>query len=368
MTTVQVATATIPVMIRRHNPYAKSFDGSLSASFDRNAPPASNYPTTCLECSHTSNTTPSRPIQASNLSHPRLSVSAPCTGGTPPSDGAFDVHSDSDDHEAPSAQLPALLGGNQAVASPYHNRVYNGITAPAASASLPLDAAALSAFLNAAGCPIDTPCPAGFVFTVYNGDISQHFNVHSETVQITRGSIKYVDHHARYGQQTRFRFQLCNNYLQHKCAKLSECSYIHATVLPKPSEVHLNPFAPRRLAADRHGHGHDVPMTAQDDPSIADAYETLPKGYALRVYAPNDKGPQEPQMIPSEMIILTAGAIAAKRCSLGGDAAPGARPRHCAHYQFKRLCNLGSQCHFIHSKVPFAGHSAFASSMMGMSH
>eukprot|EP00672_Neobodo_designis_P026799 CAMPEP_0174850938 /NCGR_PEP_ID=MMETSP1114-20130205/21217_1 /TAXON_ID=312471 /ORGANISM="Neobodo designis, Strain CCAP 1951/1" /LENGTH=455 /DNA_ID=CAMNT_0016085429 /DNA_START=207 /DNA_END=1571 /DNA_ORIENTATION=+ len=47
----------------------------------------------------------------------------------------------------------------------------------------------------------DVSCPPGLSLTVYNGDISQHFNIPSENVQITRGAIKYVDHHARYGAQ-----------------------------------------------------------------------------------------------------------------------------------------------------------------------
>lgn len=213
---------------------------------------------------------------------------------------------------------------------------------------------------------VDVTCPAGFSLTVYNGDISQHFSIPSEHVQVTRGSIKYVDHHARYGAQTRFRFQLCHNYLLRKCPKLSECSYIHATQLPAPTQVHLNPFAPRRLAADRHGRSDDVAPSVQDDPSVVESYETLPPGFTLTVHAPNSnhvtgakRGPPLPQNIPSDRVIVTVGAKTAldflrngRRSGDGG--AVGARPRHCAHFQYRRLCNLGNQCHFIHSKVPFA--------------
>jgi len=309
MTCVAPSPAPLAV-VRRHNPYAMSFDGSLSASFDRSQPRLTE--STRLPAAAPPSTTPfvSTQLDASN----------------------FDVHSESSGDHLPSSSTQS-------------------------SSASRFDAAEMMSVLEDARHPVDIPCPAGAVLTVYNGDISQHFNLASETFQITRGSIKYADHHARYGSQTRFRFQLCHNYLEHKCAKLSECSYIHATVLPKPSEVHLNPFAPRRLAADRHGHGQDVPMSAQDDPNIANSYETLAPGMVLRVFAPNDNGASEPQSIPSEMIIVTAGALAARRGGPGPDAA---RPRHCAHYQFKRLCNLGTQCHFIHSKIPFSGHTAYA--------
>ena len=204
------------------------------------------------------------------------------------------------------------------------------------------NAASMSSYLDATGCPVDVACPPGAVLTVYNGDISQHFTVPSELVRITRGAIKYADHRAKFGQQTRFRFQLCNNYLHGRCPRLSECSYIHVTALPAPSEVHLNPYAPRRGA---------FALSPQDDPAVADSYETLPSGFVITVYPPNDAGVLEPQLIPSEMIIMTAGAVTARRWHQG--VSVGNKPRHCAHFQFKRLCHLGSQCHFIHSKVPF---------------
>jgi hypothetical protein len=214
---------------------------------------------------------------------------------------------------------------------------------------------------------IELALPAGFDLTVYSGDMSRHFNIPSEQVQVTRGSIKYVDHYHRYGQQTRFRFQLCQNYLFGKCTRLSECAYIHATELPAPTDVHLNPFAPRHLAADRHGHSEDVVPTLLDDPTVVDNYDTLEPGFVLTIYGPNattnttgsHRGEQSgPQRIPSEMILTTCGSETALAHMLSGadqgvKGAVGSRPRHCAHYQFKRLCNLGRNCHFIHSKVPF---------------
>lgn len=235
----------------------------------------------------------------------------------------------------------------------------------------------------------DVECPPGFVFTVYNGDISRHFNINSEDVRITRGAIKYVDHHARYGAQMRFRFQLCHNFLQQKCVKGVECSYIHATKLTQPHQVHLNPFAPRRLAADRHGHGEEVPPSVQDDPAVVEQYETLPPGYVLYIHPPNaahsttqgmhgERVPLRPQRIQSSMIIWTRGGDMALKHAMGQMhgrpfatannevdnmvplGATGARPRHCAHYQFKRLCNLGRDCQFIHSKIPFAEATAAA--------
>lgn len=208
--------------------------------------------------------------------------------------------------------------------------------------------------------PVNIACPAGFHMTVYNSDISQHFHVPSQDIQVTRGSLKYVDHHARYGPQTRFRFQLCHNFLLNKCPKLSECSYIHATRLPPPSQVHLNPFAPRRLAADKKN--QDGPLSPQDDPNAIPDYPTLPAGFHLAVFPPNSTGVDDsnlpPQIIETAMIMRTIGGDTAMTTAVRvGQQIPAVpvqnRSRHCAHFQFKRLCNLGDKCHFIHSKVPY---------------
>uniref|UniRef100_A0A7S1MC12 C3H1-type domain-containing protein n=1 Tax=Neobodo designis TaxID=312471 RepID=A0A7S1MC12_NEODS len=229
----------------------------------------------------------------------------------------------------------------------------------------------------------DAMCPAGATIGVYNSDMTQHYAIPSEHVQITRGAIKYVDHHARYGAQTRFRFQLCHNFLLRKCPKLSECSYIHATQLPAPTQVHLNPFAPRRSSSNR-----QVPSATHDDPSVADTYPTFESGYFVPLFPPSR--PRDPSgaqldpvssnaavvVVPSEKLIVTEGAkelllmlpalpprqLSALRTAPEAVAAvmhelphPVVhKARHCAHYQFKRLCNLGGDCHFIHSKVPFA--------------
>jgi hypothetical protein len=254
----------------------------------------------------------------------------------------------------------------------------------ASSPTQVLDADQLTKRLDSSrGVPIDAPCPAGLSLTVYDSDMSKHYAIPSEHVQITRGAIKYVDHHARYGAQTRFRFQLCHNFLLRKCPKLSECSYIHATQLPAPTQVHLNPFAPRRSSANR-----QVASATHDDPNVAHTYPTLPKGLFVPVFppvrGPRDATGDEPDrvsanaavvVVPSEQLIVTAGAEELIRMlddlpeqPIGSalKSSPSAaasvmetlppavleRARHCAHYQFKRLCNLGAGCQYIHSKVP----------------
>lgn len=54
--------------------------------------------------------------------------------------------------------------------------------------------------------------------------------------------------------------------------------------------------------------------------------------------------PQQSQPQQLQPHAITAG---------GNIDVPIVRPRHCAHFQFKRMCNLGSTCHFIHSLIPF---------------
>jgi hypothetical protein len=239
----------------------------------------------------------------------------------------------------------------------HHQQPNAGLRPHTLAAISPTGASAETLAEMLEGGPKDLPCPPGFTLTVYNGDISQHFTLKSEDVQITRGSIKYVDHHSRYGAQMRFRFQLCHNYLLHKCPRMSECSYIHATKLPQPSQVHLNPFAPRRLAADRHGRSEEVPYAEVDDPNVANTYETMPAGATFIIFPPHgNQVTNQETSVPSSMVIRTSGADEAWSFMLNPSLAPpGYRPRHCAHYQFKRVCNQGKSCPHIHSKVPFAG-------------
>jgi hypothetical protein len=244
--------------------------------------------------------------------------------------------------------------------------------------------------------PVDAPCPAGFQLTVYNGDVSKHYTLASENVRITKGSVKYVEHHCMYGPQMRYRFQLCNNYLQKKCPKLSECSYIHATALTTSTDTHLNPFAPRRNITDR------PTSSTQDNPAIAEAYETMAPGFFVPLFPPAPPkhgalgaagdisgdptaGTGDPLLgnrvsataaivvVPTERIIRTKGSdllhhLLTELAPALGDSlrSPNSalamsqnpppaltnRARHCAHFQFKRVCNLGQNCQYIHSKVP----------------
>jgi hypothetical protein len=209
------------------------------------------------------------------------------------------------------------------------------------------------------GGPCDVACPAGFEVTVYDNDFSNHFVLPSEKVNITKGVMKYVEHHSRYGTQTRFRFQLCGKFRHQKCNMYSECTYIHATELRRGTMVHLNPFAPRRLAADRHGRSCDVPLSVQDDPAAANSYPTMPGGYVVNVYPPmGNQISSAVTMVPSNMLIRTAGAekAFAAYAQAGGDFMQVTiSPRHCTKFQYRRACPLGPACTEIHSKIPFAG-------------
>jgi len=79
-------------------------------------------------------------------------------------------------------------------------------------------------------------------------------------------------------------------------------------------------------------------------------YEALPAGRMLNVY--NAHGaPGAAQMLPSELLLKTVGSETAFQ-RLNGAALPARRLQHCVHFQGRRMCTLGSDCHFVHSKVP----------------
>jgi len=163
--------------------------------------------------------------------------------------------------------------------------------------------------------------PEGWTFKVYDGNLQNFFEIRSEEVQPTHGAIRYIEHFNEMGPYTRFRFQLCNNFLGGHCRKGFECTYVHALSLPRAYNVHVN---------GQHG------------------YETLPPGYCLDVYTPSQNAP--PQSIPTHYILHTLGSekafkdMVTRKCTFRG--------QHCAHYQYKRICNLGDRCSFIHSIVP----------------
>ncbi|GET85444.1 hypothetical protein, conserved [Leishmania tarentolae] len=196
-------------------------------------------------------------------------------------------------------------------------------------------------------------CPAGSQLSVYDSCMRQHYLIKSEKVAITRGAIKYASLNERYGNQTRFRFQLCNRYLRHRCSSASKCPYIHSHVLSTVTAVHMNE------------NSITSGVRQQDREDLAGGrnalkYPTIAPGMIFAVYPPNQLN-SSPQLIPSELILQTEGALHTYR-ALSRDTADGAdhrkdttivRPRHCAHFQFKRMCNLGTSCHFIHSLIPF---------------
>jgi len=99
-------------------------------------------------------------------------------------------------------------------------------------------------------------------------------------------------------------------------------------------------------------------------PWVPCRYETLPAGQTLAVFARHVRGgnPSRPQFIPTEFVLRTAGSLAARQRLLDLAATVGATPmqlqqqarqqQHCVHFQGRRMCILGSDCNFIHSKVP----------------
>lgn len=215
----------------------------------------------------------------------------------------------------------------------------------------------------------DIACPAGWTLSVYDADISQHYTIESHHVMVTLGALKYSDFYQKYGSQTRFRFQLCKRYVNGRCSNGIDCQYIHSKVIPKSTHVHINENCASSASAA---------LTAEviEGGNNSLLYDTLPAGVSLCVYPPNNAN-AHPQMIPSQKILRTLGAsnvyqvvlnahhqrqakieealrTTGKSPNLPPVKQPhGLKPRHCAHFQFKRMCNLGAECNFIHSLVPF---------------
>ncbi|KAG5508381.1 hypothetical protein JIQ42_08119 [Leishmania sp. Namibia] len=197
-------------------------------------------------------------------------------------------------------------------------------------------------------------CPAGSQFSVYDSAMREHYRIESERVAITRGAIKYASLNERYGNQTRFRFQLCNRYLHRRCFSAAECQYIHSLVVSTATQVHMNENSVTTSAVRQMNREELAGGRKTLD------YPTMAPGMIFAVYPPNQLN-SSPQLILSELILMTEGAVQTYQ-ALSRDAPGGAthgteativRPRHCAHFQFKRMCNLGTSCHFIHSLIPF---------------
>ena len=164
--------------------------------------------------------------------------------------------------------------------------------------------------------------PTGWTFKAYDRDLLHDYEIPSNQVPPTIGAFRYIEHYNECGPYTRFRFQLCHNFLRGHCVSGFDCTYIHAHSLPVANNV------------------HHLSRNAGSTNSFA----TLPPGYYIPVQVSG--GPRHPQMIPSECILRTRGADRALK-ELGSSRV-GHVPALCAH----NLCNRGDRCDFIHSTLP----------------
>jgi len=168
-------------------------------------------------------------------------------------------------------------------------------------------------------CHAMTAFPPGFKVKVYDGRFTNYFEVPSEWIVPTHGGLKYVEHFNERGPYSKFRFQLCNNYLNGRCTKGFNCTYVHAMRLPPAHVIHVQGL---------------------------DGYERLPPGLTLFVHLPGSTA--QPQMIQSQFIIRTDGAERLYADVIENNLGACVRPQHCAHFLYKKLCNLGAECAFIH--------------------
>lgn len=120
------------------------------------------------------------------------------------------------------------------------------------------------------------------------------------------------------------RLVLCRKYDPRdqagSCPMGDGCKFVHvdmSTPELQVQSIHVN-YAYRSLEEVKH--------------------ERLPAGEQVAVMAPNGRAPS--QLVPSEMILVTRGAL--NRNNGKGPAS------HCAHYFYNRMCNRGERCCFLH--------------------
>jgi len=102
----------------------------------------------------------------------------------------------------------------------------------------------------------------------------------------------------------------------------------------EPRDVHMNIWA------------QPVDKTqAPVSPHAPCRFEALPAGRIFTVVCAQGR----PHAVPSEFVLRTAGA----ELAMAAGASDAPRPLlHCAHFQSRRMCRLGPDCSFIHSKIP----------------
>jgi hypothetical protein len=253
-----------------------------------------------------------------------------------------------------SSDSLAATSVNRTADQPPHVQPLTSLPNPKAAvsitASIPHTPAELEALIAMPPVTRTVACPAGWTFSVYDSEMSQHYAIESQDVWLTQGAVKYVDFFQKYGSQTRFRFQLCKRFLSGSCLNGTGCQYIHSGVLSNSTHVHVNENSATSAAT-----GFLTPdMIAGGINKLG--YRTIPPGVVFPVFPPNSAS-ATPQMIPSEKILVTTGAqnVFNVLSSRGGDisSCTNMKPRHCAHFQFKRMCNLGSDCNFVHSLIPY---------------
>jgi len=150
---------------------------------------------------------------------------------------------------------------------------------------------------------------------------SRNFEIPSEWVVPTHGSVRYVEHYNETGPYSRFRFQLCQNFLNRCCNKGFNCTYVHTRQLPLPRSIHVQGV---------------------------DTYEMLPPGLQLFVHMPGSADESNLQVVPSEFVIRTLGSERVYADVIEQKSGNCIRPQHCAHFLYKKVCNRGAECAFVH--------------------
>ncbi|CBH15538.1 hypothetical protein, conserved [Trypanosoma brucei gambiense DAL972] len=167
----------------------------------------------------------------------------------------------------------------------------------------------------------------GFTVRCFHPSMTEYFNIPSELVYYTKGSMEYIYDYNEHGDNSKKKFVLCEEMINNRiCMSGMACEDVHA-VMDDFSSVGRN-------------------STHIVDEKLLPLYPRLRPDVVVRVFEQNST--EEYKDYTGDQILVTDGA---RQYLLALDvegAIPRKKMQHCAHFRTKHLCRMGSGCNFIH--------------------